>query len=65
MQTNNPDPMKEKQESLQKLRDQQNKDRGRKVVPYSGLLIPKNQPALKKGGKKSPRKKVALGKSTP
>ena len=53
-----------KQESMQKLRDQQNKDRGRKVIPYTGFLTPKNATALKKSPKKSPRKKVAPGKSS-
>ena len=55
--------MQEKQESLQKQRDQQNKDRGRKIVPYTGFLTPKNQSSLKKGTKKTPRKKVPQGKS--
>jgi hypothetical protein len=54
----------DKQESMQKLRDQQNKDRGRKVIPYTGFLTPKNAYALKPIHKKTKRKKVAPGKSS-
>lgn len=53
-----------KQESMQKLRDQQNKDSGRKVVPYTGFLTPKNAYALKPTPKKAQRKKVAPGKAS-
>jgi hypothetical protein len=54
----------QKQESLQKLRDQQNKDRGRKIMTYTGFLPPKNANALKTNGKKTKRKKVAQGKTS-
>jgi len=54
----------EKQESMQKLRDQENKGRGRKVTPYSGFLPPKNAGALKNSRNKTVRKKIAQGKAS-